>query len=244
MLAIGPYRFSERDATRLLDKADVLFGGLPSDLADPGVAAAVEAAASRAVAAAEAARVGGDLAAGVTAFQDGWAAAVAAVRAAGGFGPTITGTVVGCFAGDGGVPKEPRRHVDIGFDGVAGDRQDDRKHHGAPFQAVCLWSAEVIGAFQAAGHPLAPGRAGENLTLDGLPWAQVRPGVRLRAGTALLEVSAPATPCAKNARWFLDGRFDLMHADRGPVSRMYATVLEPGSAAIGDPAVFEPPAAR
>ena len=38
--------------------------------------------------------------------------------------------------------------------------------------------------------------------------AELRPGVRLRIGTALCEVSAYAIPCSQNRDWFLDGRFD------------------------------------
>jgi MOSC domain-containing protein YiiM len=53
-------------------------------------------------------------------------------------------------------------------------------------------------------------------------------------------VSAYATPCKKNAAWFLDGRFGLMHERHGPVSRVYATVLEPGAVAVGDAVTLEP----
>ncbi len=53
-------------------------------------------------------------------------------------------------------------------------------------------------------------------------------------------MSSYAVPCTHNARWFKDGNFEVMHHDRGPVSRVYATVLEPGSITTGDPAVLEP----
>jgi MOSC domain-containing protein YiiM len=33
----------------------------------------------------------------------------------------------------------------------------------------------------------------------------------------------------------------VMHHDRGPVSRVYATVLEPGTVRVGDAAILEPP---
>lgn len=73
-----------------------------------------------------------------------------------------------------------------------------------------------------------------------MPWHLVRPGVRLQLGTVLCEVSAFALPCAKNAGWFLNRQFDLMHHRHGPVSRVYATVIEPGAIAVGDSAVLEP----
>jgi len=94
----------------------------------------------------------------------------------------------------------------------------------------------VIDAFAAAGHPIAAGSAGENITLRGLDWALVRPGTRLRIGGVLCEISSWALPCKKNARGFTGGDFMVMHHDRGPVSRAYATVLEPGSIHVGDTA--------
>ena len=107
-------------------------------------------------------------------------------------------------------------------------------HHGRPWQALCLWSGEVIDAFAADGHPVAPGAAGENVTIRGLDWSAVRTGVRFRMGTVLAEASLWALPCKTNAGWFLGGDFEVMHHDRGPVSRMYATVIEPGEIASGD----------
>ena len=91
-----------------------------------------------------------------------------------------------------------------------------------------------------AGHPLEPGRAGENITITGLQWADVRAGVRLRVGEVLCEVSAYTLPCTTNRRWFINGDFNVMHHERGPVSRVYATVLEPGRIGTGDAAVLEP----
>jgi MOSC domain-containing protein YiiM len=123
---------------------------------------------------------------------------------------------------------------------VVGDRQADRRDHGRPFQALCLWSTEVTDELRADGHPIAPGLAGENVSLTGLPWPRVRPGARLRLGDVLAEVSSYAVPCSKNARWFTGGRFDVIHHDKGPYSRVYATVLEPGRITEGDPVLLEP----
>ncbi|MGN6692780.1 MAG: MOSC domain-containing protein [Aquihabitans sp.] len=169
-----------------------------------------------------------------------WRAAMAALREAGAFGSAQTGAVAGLFTSHGGVPKEPQPSIDVGFGGVEGDEQNDRGNHGRPWQAVCLWSTEVIDAFRADGHPLAPGLAGENITTTGISWERVVPGVRIQAGSALLEISAYAVPCRKNAAWFTDGHFGLMHHRHGFVSRAYATVLRPGPVAVGDPVVLEP----
>jgi hypothetical protein len=169
-----------------------------------------------------------------------WRAAMAALRPLGTYGPSAEGTVAACWTSGGGVPKTAVERLAVTHAGAVGDRQADRRHHGRPFQAVCLWSTEVIDAFRAQGHPLAPGLAGENITVTGLHWAQVRPGAQIRVGEVLLEVSSHAVPCKKNRDWFLDGRFDLMHHKHGPVSRMYAIVLEPGEVRTGDTVVLEP----
>jgi MOSC domain-containing protein YiiM len=130
--------------------------------------------------------------------------------------------------------------VEIDYCGVVGDRQATRYHHGRPWQALCLWSSEVIACFAADGHPVFPGAAGENITISGLPWADVRAGVRIRAGSVLCEVSAYALPCFQNKPYFRDGDFATMHHERGPVSRVYATVIEPGTVRTGDSAILEP----
>ena len=60
----------------------------------------------------------------------------------------MPGVVHRIHVSDGGVPKLPVDAADIGLRGVAGDRQQNRKHHGAPWQALCLWSLEVIQELQ------------------------------------------------------------------------------------------------
>jgi MOSC domain-containing protein YiiM len=54
------------------------------------------------------------------------------------------------------------------------------------------------------------------------------------------QVTAYAVPCKQNARWFSDGDFSRIHHSRGPVSRVYALVLEAGQIAGGDTAILEP----
>ena len=103
----------------------------------------------------------------------------------------------------GGVPKLPvAGKVYVSSDGMDGDDQDDKRHHGGPLQTLCLYSLEVIEALQAEGHPIKPGNAGENITISGLDWASLRPGQVLRIGEDLVaEITVPAAPCAKNAGW-------------------------------------------
>lgn len=155
--------------------------------------------------------------------------------------PTQHGSVVRLNSSDGGVPKAPVDACEVTDRGLVGDRQADRRNHGRPLQALCLWSLEVIEALQAEGHPIQPGSAGENVTLRGLDWPTLRPGTQLRIGDVLAEVSAYATPCARNAPWFTDRYFNRMDQDRHPGwSRVYAWVREPGPIRTGDQAVVEP----
>ena len=159
----------------------------------------------------------------------------------GGGAPTQTGTIAQISTSGGGVPKRPVDTAEVGRRGLVGDRQATRQHHGRPFQALCLWSADVIEQLRAEGHPIAPGLAGENLTLSGIDWATIRPGVQLRIGDVLAEISAWATPCRKNAGWFLGGDIDRMdHGHHPGSSRAYAWVRRPGTVTTGDEVVVEP----
>lgn len=153
---------------------------------------------------------------------------------------TQQGTVAQLNTSDGGVPKVPVVGVEVGPRGVVGDRQGDRKHHGRPFQAVCLWSSEVIDALVAEGHPIGPGLAGENLTVTGIDWATLRPGVRMLVGDVTLEVSGWAEPCRKNDQWFTDRSDRMDHRLHPGWSRAYAWVVEPGTIATGDDVIVEP----
>ncbi|MBL8777376.1 MAG: MOSC domain-containing protein [Acidimicrobiales bacterium] len=153
-----------------------------------------------------------------------------------------TGTIHQLNVSGGGVPKLSVTEAEVGFRGLAGDQQNDRVHHGRPFQAVCLYGLDVIEALRVEGHPIQPGSAGENVTVAGLDWASLRPGALVAIGDELLlELSSYATPCAKNAGWFTGGDFRRMDQDRHPGwSRLYGTVLHPGTVRTGDAVVVEP----
>lgn len=141
----------------------------------------------------------------------------------------------------GGVPKVPVLEAEVDRSGVRGDRQANRRHHGRPWQALSLWSLDVIEALRAEGHPVSPGSCGENLTLQGLDWAALRPGLRLGIGEVVAELSSYAIPCAKIRESFTGHDFSRVHHERHPgVSRMYAWVVRGGVIRPGDPVVVEP----
>jgi len=136
---------------------------------------------------------------------------------------------------DGGVPKLPRASCAVRFGGLEGDRQRDLEVHGGPDRAVSLYSLEVIEALRAEGHPIAPGTTGENLTLQGLAWTELRPGVRLEIGEVQLELASYAAPCNNINASFNDARSVRISQKVHPGwSRLYARVLKEGTLHVGD----------
>ena len=156
-------------------------------------------------------------------------------------GTTSPGVVAGLFLSDGGVPKSAVDSVEIGYRGVLGDRQASRQHHGRPWQALCLWSADVVAAHAAGGHPITFGSAGENVSIRGVEWSSWHPGQRVRLGEVEATLTAYAIPCTKNARWFSDGDYERMSHERPDGSRLYARVDRPGRVGVGDRATLLAP---
>jgi MOSC domain-containing protein YiiM len=258
MPSVGPYRFSDTDVLRTFSNLgswwDHVVGGIDAApaiavaerLAD-SMAATLSLEADRSPAVARLERLGltaadrfagsasgPDAVALLTTVWNSMSEAFAVLRRTGTVATDGHGSVARLNVSAGGVPKRAIDSAEVDFGGVVGDKQGARVHHGRPWQALCLWSAEVIDEFAAGGHPIGMGSAGENITVRGIPWADVRPGVRLRIGSVLAEATAWAIPCRHNAQWFIGGEFMLMSHERGPVSRIYATVVEPGRIATGD----------
>ncbi|MEJ5311917.1 MAG: MOSC domain-containing protein [Anaerolineae bacterium] len=136
----------------------------------------------------------------------------------------------------GGVPKLAVREAEVTELGLVGDAHNNTKVHGGPTRALCLYALERILALQAEGHPIFPGSTGENLTLAGLDWDAIVPGVHLRLGdTVEIEVTKYTEPCPKITASFAGADINRMAQDKHPGwSRVYARVLTPGHIAIGD----------
>jgi MOSC domain-containing protein YiiM len=162
------------------------------------------------------------------------------LRNAGLFGSEQIGRVAQINVSGGGVPKLPVDAVAVDYAGIIGDTQASRQHHGRPWQALCLWSSEAIEALQAEGHPIQPGSAGENLTISGLEWSGIRPGMLLQIGEVFSEISCYTMPCTKIGGEFSDRDHARIDYRRGPASRVYATVVVPGRIATGDVVTVEP----
>lgn len=146
------------------------------------------------------------------------------------------GLVVGLQRSAGGVPKLPVDRAMVRPAGMEGDRQRDRRFHGGPDRALCLYSQERLDALLADGHSIERGALGENVTILGLPWGEVRTGARLRIGGVDVEVTGFAAPCRNIAGAFLDGEFKRVGQKVNPGwSRVYVRVLNEGEIAVGDP---------
>ncbi|MDQ2767300.1 MAG: MOSC domain-containing protein [Gemmatimonadota bacterium] len=145
----------------------------------------------------------------------------------------------------GGVPKLSVREARLGPNGLEGDKQRNRRIHGGPMRALCVYSLERIRALQQEGHPIAPGTTGENITLEGIDWTLVAPGVRLALGDATIEITDFTEPCAVIRHSFSDhDPARVGQLEHPGWSRVYALVLEEGVVRAGDSArVLHDPAA-
>ena len=122
--------------------------------------------------------------------------------------------------------------------GLTGDRVADTKHHGSPDQAVCchpLPHYEYWNSFyQLEGEAqLAPGSVGENWTLTNCTESDIAIGDIFAVGNAVVQVSAPRYPCAKQERKVKLPNFlkEVLHHQR---TGFYLRVLTPGEVKVGD----------
>ena len=108
-----------------------------------------------------------------------------------------------------GIFKEPAEgRVEVGSEGLAGDRIADLSVHGGVDKAVYSYACEDYEWWaEELGRECGPGLFGENLTLRGIDASHAVIGERWRIGTTLLEVSEPRQPCSKLAAKMKDPGF-------------------------------------
>lgn len=148
----------------------------------------------------------------------------------------VSGRLFQINASNGGVPKVPMPEAEVNFLGLVGDAQSTPEIHGGSERALCLYSLENIQSLQEEGHAIYPGAVGENLTLSGLDWSQISPGIRIRLGAeVMIEVTKFTTPCNSIVAVFKDGQYGRISQSKHPGwSRVYARVLTPGRIRTGD----------
>jgi MOSC domain-containing protein YiiM len=147
----------------------------------------------------------------------------------------MDGRIFQLNASDGGVPKLAVREALLTPTGLECDRQADKRFHGGPERALCLFPLELILELQREGHPVFPGSVGENVTVVGLDWHALEPGARLALGDeVLVEISSYTSPCKTIAASFAGGDFKRISQKQNPGdSRLYARVLQTGRLAVG-----------
>lgn len=127
--------------------------------------------------------------------------------------------------------------VAVRADGLVGDEQGDRRHHGGPDKAIHHYARDHYDVWRewSPDSPVltAPGAFGENISTTGLTEDDVHLGDIFTLGTAVVQVSQGRQPC-----WKLDVRLGR----RGTARRMqelaltgwYYRVLEEGEVRQGD----------
>ena len=90
----------------------------------------------------------------------------------------------------------------LGYEGLRGDQQADRKHHGGAEKAACVYAVEHYPAWRDSLKlaEMAHGAFGENFTVQGMVEAEVCVGDVFQIGAARVQVSQPRQPCWKLAR--------------------------------------------
>ena len=131
----------------------------------------------------------------------------------------------------GGIPKTAVLFAHVSRDGVAGDWQRNRKYHGGPDRAVCLYSEELYAQLRAEGVDMVNGAVGENFTTRGVNLQHLAKGDRLRVGEAcVIELTDIRVPCRTLKKWD-DELPQLIQGRSGWVAR----VLNEGTVRPGDP---------
>jgi len=97
----------------------------------------------------------------------------------------------------GGIPKRAVAEAFATPAGLHGDSQAHPNIHGGPDQALLLISAEVIDGLREQGWPLFYGALGENLTISGIDFRQIRLGQRFAVGDTVVEIRKLRQPCAQ-----------------------------------------------
>ncbi len=127
------------------------------------------------------------------------------------------------------MPKLPVLFARVSVDGVAGDWQKNRKYHGGPNRAVCLYSIELYDEFRREGIDLQPGSVGENFTTRGIDLRSLKVGDYLRVGGCVIELTDTRVPCRNLNQWAPD-LFDRIHGRSG----WLAKVVTEGDVKPGD----------
>jgi MOSC domain-containing protein YiiM len=166
--------------------------------------------------------------------------------------PSMSPRLVQVNISPGGVPKHPVSEGRVTFTRIKGDDWSDKKRHGLPGQAICLYSVELIDQLQGEGFPVFPGALGENFTTEGIDYHFTRIGDAWRVGKEVViritKVRGPCRTITVYGEGILRAMYDI-EVKRGNVlsqrwgrSGYYAEVLQEGVVRPGDLITFFPEA--
>ena len=130
----------------------------------------------------------------------------------------------------GGIPKLPVESARVTKFGIEGDHQRNRKYHGGPNRAVCLFSHELYDWLREKGIDLKYGSVGENFTTRGLDLNSLNKGDRLKVGACIIEITDVRVPCSNLKKWDADLP-ELIIGHSGWVAK----VIEEATVRAGDP---------
>jgi MOSC domain-containing protein YiiM len=161
-----------------------------------------------------------------------------------------SGRLVQLNVSRGGVPKHAVPAARVFFDRLEGDDWNDKRFHGRPGQAVCLYALELIEELNREGFPLFPGALGENFTTSGLDYRKIQPGQLYRVGEdVILRITKVRTPCRTiavygsgilRALYDADVKAGKTDSPRWGRSGFYAAVVAEGTVRPGDPLFLLP----
>ena len=114
----------------------------------------------------------------------------------------MTGVLVQLNISPGGMPKRPVPSARVTRDGVAGDWHKNRRYHGGPNRAVCIYSEELYAWLREQGIDVSNGDVGENFTTRGLDLQALSKGDRLRVGgRCVVQITDVRVPCNQLRKW-------------------------------------------
>ena len=136
--------------------------------------------------------------------------------------------------------KQPvERAMHLAIDGLAEDQQANKKYHGGPDKALCVYPAEHYDFWTLQlGRTLEGAGFGENVTLAGLVEEDACIGDIFRWGDAVVQISEPREPCANIARRWGISELTNWVRETG-FTGWYMRVLETADVVRDDPWVLE-----
>jgi MOSC domain-containing protein YiiM len=144
----------------------------------------------------------------------------------------VNPTLVQINVSPGGMPKLPVLFARVTAAGVEGDWQKNRKVHGGPNRAVCIYSEELYAWLREEGVNVSNGDIGENFTTRDLDLQRLDRGDQLQIGGddgCIIEITKVREPCYQLKKW--DALLPEMILGR---SGWVAKVVKEGIARPGD----------